>query len=281
MFFAKLYAGSVITVGELYNIIKKELSHLSVAASIDFLSFLTGIDRDLTILNAGKIIEISHQNIDSFKKVKSGYPVSYLRGVHNFFGYNFLVNEHVLVPRVETEVLVESVLNRTKNIKFPKILDLCTGSGCILISLLNEIKTARGVGVDLSLDALKVADLNVKQFSLENRCSLVQADVLFVDNIFNDEFDIITMNPPYVGINDEHEEFLKFEPDIALFAPEEGLYFYKKMLFKLDKLCKRGGLIFFEIGSNQEDGLRDIYKHKQIEFVEDYFGNKRVMIWKN
>ena len=195
MFPPKLYAGSVITVGELYSIIKNELPHLSVAASMDFLSFLTGFERGSVMLYTNNLVEISEQNIFDFKRVKKGYPVSYLRGTHNFFGYDLFVNENVLIPRVETEVLVESVLSRIGKDTAPRILDLCTGSGCILLALLNEIKTAEGVGVDLSLEALKVARLNVKKFSLGERSILVQADVLSVDSLFNTQFDVITMNP--------------------------------------------------------------------------------------
>lgn len=278
---SELYAGSVVTVGELYNIITHKLPHLSVAAGLDFLSFLTKIDRNSVLINFSSVFEILPEHLEFIEKVKMGYPVSYLRGVHNFYGYEFFVNEDVLIPRVETEVLVDSALKSLKSIDAPKILDLCTGSGCILLSLLNECKTASGVGVDLSFEALKVTSENIKRFSLSERCFLAQCDVLTIDKIFRTEFDIITMNPPYVGINDDYEESLRFEPDIALFSPEDGFYFYKKMLFKLDKLCKRGGFIFFEIGADQESGLREIYHDKHIEFAEDYFGRKRVMIWKN
>lgn len=276
-----LKKGVSIRIGELFSYIQKHIPHLSRAASIDLLSYVTGIKRDLVLTKLNNFIFVNENIVNSVELVKKGYPVSYLRKSHNFFGYELYVDENVLIPRVETEILVESVLNRHDRNKRYKILDLCTGSGCILIALLKELKYSTGCGVDLSYPALKVARRNIYDLGLNDRATLINGDALKVDRFIKDKFDIITMNPPYVDRAGDYCEFIKYEPDMALFVDGDDIFFYKNMLFILDKLCKRGGLIFFEIGFNQAERLAELYIEKDIEFIEDYFGNKRVMIWKN
>jgi len=270
-----------IRIGELFLYIQKYIPHLSKAASIELLSYLTGIDKSIVLTKFNELILTDEKIINALTIVKKGYPVSYLRKKHDFFGYELYVDENVLIPRVETETLVENVLNSVNSGKKYKILDLCTGSGCILIALLKELKNSTGYGVDLSYAALKVAKKNICDLGLNSRAALINGDVLKVDRFIKDKFDIITMNPPYVNRMDDYCEFIKYEPDIALFVDGDDTFFYKKMLFILDKLCKKGGLIFFEIGSGQVERLAELYFEKNIEFIEDYFGNKRVMIWKN
>ncbi|UOD35033.1 peptide chain release factor N(5)-glutamine methyltransferase [Deferribacteraceae bacterium V6Fe1] len=270
-----------IRIGELFSYIQTYIPHLSKAASIDLLSYLTGIDRSMVLTKLNELILTNEKTINSVALAKNGYPISYLRKKHDFFGYELYVDENVLIPRVETETLVESVLNSVDRGKQYKILDLCTGSGCILIALLKELENSIGYGVDLSYAALKVAGKNIYDLGLNDRAYLINGDVLKVDTFINDKFDVIAMNPPYINRMDDYCEFIKYEPDMALFVDGDDTFFYKNMLFILDKLCKKDGLIFFEIGSGQAERLAELYFEKNIEFIEDYFGNKRVMIWKN
>ncbi|MBZ4672348.1 peptide chain release factor N(5)-glutamine methyltransferase [Deferribacterales bacterium Es71-Z0220] len=270
-----------IKIGELFSYIQTYIPHLSKAASIDLLSYLTGINRSVVLTKLNELVLTNEKIISTVALVKKGYPVSYLRKKHDFFGYELYIDENVLIPRVETETLVENVLKRVDRGKKYKILDLCTGSGCILIALLKELKDSVGYGVDLSYDALKVAWKNIYDLGLNDRAFLINGDVLKIDSFIKDKFDIITMNPPYVSRMGDYCEFIKYEPDIALFVDGDDTFFYKNMLFILDKLCKKGGLIFFEIGANQAERLAELYFEKNIEFIEDYFGHKRVMIWKN
>jgi release factor glutamine methyltransferase len=273
--------GLSLSIGELFLYIQSNIPHLSKAASIDLLSFLVNVERKSVLAKLKEPILIDERAINSIELVKKGYPVSYLRKNHEFFGYEFYVDENVLIPRVETEVLVEEVLKNVHKDKEYKILDICTGSGCILISLLKNLPNSFGVGIDIDFKALKIARLNIEKHSLENRGFLVNTDAFYIDKCFNTWFDIITMNPPYVSRNSNYSSFIKYEPEIALFTGDDDLIFYKKMLFILDKLCKRDGLIFFEIGFDQSERLKLVYKDKNVRFVEDYFGNKRVMVWKN
>jgi release factor glutamine methyltransferase len=277
----KLKKDTPLKISELLYIIQKNIPHLSKAAAIDFVSHLTGIKRDRVLSSFNDIILLNDNIIQDISLVLNGYPVSYLRKSHNFFGLDLYVDENVLIPRVETEVLVLEVLNRTDKKESINILDLCTGSGCILIALLNELKNAKGTGVDISFEALKVARMNAAMYNMEKRISFINGDILYLDRFIKNRFDVITINPPYVDKMGEYNSFIKYEPEIALFAEDKGLFFYKKMLLKLEKLCKRGGLIFFEIGYGQVDALKEIYSGKNIEFVLDYSGIERVMVWKN
>lgn len=270
-----------LKISELLSLIQKNIPHLSKAALIDFISYLTDIKRDIILSRLNDLILLTDKMIKDISLVSRGYPVSYLRRSHNFFGLDFYVDENVLIPRVETEVLVYEVLNRADKKRKLSLLDLCTGSGCILISLLNELKNAKGIGVDISFDALKVAKKNVMFHNLNNCIKLINADILYSDKYLKGEFDIITINPPYVDKKGEFSQFIRYEPDIALFSKDKGLFFYKKMLLKLEKLCRKGGIIFYEIGYGQSDKLKEIYRDKNIEFVCDYSGIERVMVWRN
>lgn len=194
-----------------------------------------------------KYIPVNKQK-KALKKLEKNYPIQYLIGDVDFYGCKILVNKNVLIPRFETESLVDKLSRYIKKYDFinPKILDMGTGSGCISIFLKKNIK-CDVLAIDKSLKALKVAkknaklnnvDINFKHISIEKFKS-------------NEKFDILVSNPPYIDINDEVDIKIKYEPQMALFAPKKGLYFYEVILNNAKKYLNDKNIIAFEIGYNE------------------------------
>lgn len=204
-------------------------------------------------------------------------PVQYLTGKAWFMGYEFLVNDHVLIPRFDTEVLVEEAKSHMQ--PGCRLLDVCTGSGCILLSLLAECreKIERAVGVDISEEALQVAETNRNRMGLE-------AEFMESDLFGNVEgtYDLIVSNPPYIATGElEHlmPEVRDHEPSLALDGKEDGLYFYRKIVEQAGEYLSAGGWLCFEIGYDQGEALKEIMKragYKQIKIVKDLSGLDRV-----
>ena len=223
---------------------------------------------------------------------KTRIPVQHLTGVQEFMGYEFAVNEHVLVPRQDTEILVEEAEKRLLLMKKEnpvKVLDMCTGSGCILLSLLLELPQALGTGVDVSEGALCVAKENRKRLGLEQRAELIQSDLFSADyfrkNSGNDhmEYDMLISNPPYIRTEDIEgpmEEVRFHDPVLALDGKENGLYFYEKITEQAGTYLKPGGWLMYEIGCDQGMDVSEIMKKngfEQIEIKKDLAGLDRVV----
>jgi len=255
-------------------------NHLSQSAAKEIVSYFFGIPYNKLSNFSDKKVVIDKEFLKILEKIEDKYPVSYITKSREFYGYEFYVDERVLIPRFETEILVEQALHLVKE---GVVLDLCTGSGCILISILKENDRLLGMGVDISFDALKVAKINSEKLNVDERVLFLNFDALRVDMLIKNGvwFDLITCNPPYVAKNDEFEDSLKYEPEISLFAEEDGLEFYKKMLSKLPNLCKKGGFILFEIPFGKVEALKKIFSGQNITFVKDLSGKERVLIWKN
>ena len=199
------------------------------------------------------------------------------------------MDERVLVPRQDTEVLVEEAISRMRNLEKPQILDMCTGSGCILLSLLLELPRALGTGVDVSEGALCVAKENRKRLGLEQRAELIQSDLFSADyfqkNSGNDhmEYDMLISNPPYIRTEDIEglmEEVRFHDPVLALDGKENGLYFYEKITEQAGTYLKPGGWLMYEIGCDQGMDVSEIMKKngfEQIEIKKDLAGLDRVV----
>lgn len=220
-------------------------------------------------------------------------PLQHITGEQEFMGLSFLVNEHVLIPRQDTEILVEQVLKVLK--PGMRILDMCTGSGCILISLLALSKECMGTGVDLSAKALAVAEKNSVRLLgvtgngdstggiLKNgggKVSWLQSDLF--ENVAGD-YDMIVSNPPYIRrdvIRGLMPEVREHEPMMALDGTEDGLFFYRKIVSQVADFLKPGGYLFFEIGHDQgrevEILLKD-NKFTEVKVIQDYAGQDRVV----
>lgn len=209
--------------------------------------------------------QIENQEVKIYKesidKIKNNYPIQYLLGFSNFFGFDFLVNENVLIPRFETEELVENTIKYiekyfTNNIS---IIDLGTGSGCIGITLKKKLPSLNVTCLDISDDALVVAKQNAK--NLEADINFIKGDML--DNV-TEKYSVIISNPPYISEDEEIDKLVKDnEPHLALFAQNDGLYYYEKILSTCFKNLEDKFLIAFEIGMTQKD--------KIFELVQKYF----------
>lgn len=219
-------------------------------------------------------------------------PLQHLTHQACFMGYDFYVDERVLVPRQDTEVLAEEALHQLRNIRNPRILDMCTGSGCLLLSLLMELPDAIGTGVDISEAALAVAERNRKNLELEKRAVLVQSDTFSGDYFQKNsgnislEYDMLISNPPYIPTEDIGklmEEVRFHDPVLALDGREDGLYFYRRITEQAGKYLKPGGWLMYEIGCEQGADVSAIMQGEgftEVTVKKDLTGLDRVVIGK-
>lgn len=204
-------------------------------------------------------------------------PLQYITGEQEFMGLNFHVNSAVLIPRQDTETLVEQALKVIK--PGMRVLDLCTGSGCVLISILKNVTGVTGLGTDISKQALLVAKENAK---LNNVTAEFERSDLF-DSI-SETFDMIVSNPPYIPTEVIHTlmpEVAQFEPYQALDGKEDGLYFYRKIIQECKKYLNPNGTILFEIGHDQGDAVSAMLRlmeFKDVRVIKDLAGNDRVVV---
>ncbi len=211
------------------------------------------------------------ENIEeAIERYKNGEPVQYIIGDVNFYGNTIKVNKDVLIPRYETEELVEKTIKKIKN-KFNKkidVLDLCTGSGCIAITIKKEINS-NVTATDISSDALEVAKKNVNLNNVDIK--LINSDLF---NNIDGKFDCIISNPPYISYDEEIDEIVKNnEPNIALYAPNNGLYFYEEILKNIKKYLNNEFIIAFEIGYKQGEFL--------VELANKYLNNVTISVEKD
>ena len=210
-------------------------------------------------------------------------PLQYLTGEQEFMGLTYKVNESVLIPRQDTECLVEIVLKHLHD--GMRILDMCTGSGCILISLLHYSNDCEGVGVDLSEEALNVARDNAERLSNNGISDKMNVNFVHSDLFENIDgnFDIIVSNPPYIKtevIKGLMPEVRDYEPMMALDGMEDGLYFYRKIISSAKEYLSRGGQLFFEIGYDQGQEVSDLMRKEGytcVEVLKDLAGLDRVV----
>ena len=212
-----------------------------------------------------------------------GEPVSYILGYRDFYRHRFVVSPAVLIPRSDTEVLVELVSKAAFQMNAPRILEVGTGSGCIAISLASEVPTSTVVAWEICTQALDVARQNMAEISVQN-LTLLQRDAL-ADGVFQgDVFDIIVSNPPYVAkyeVELMSRETINYEPKLALFSgDDDGLAFYEVFARQSQVALREGGKIFLEIGLNQAAKVAELLKDanwRKIEIVKDLAGHDRVV----
>jgi len=215
-------------------------------------------DREFILLNLDKKLEQSDQK--SFKdliiKRSKGKPLAYLTGVKSFWNYDFKVNEKVLIPRPDSEIIIEQVLDIYKNKNNLNFLEVGIGSGCISLSILKEKKSFLATGIDLSQDCIKISRLNANKLGVENRIKLLKSDV---DNLIFRKYDLIVSNPPYIkkfDLNKLDREVKNYEPNLALDGGLEGLSVIRKVIKKTSELIKIGGKLILEIGYDQREPVK-------------------------
>ena len=239
---------------------------------IDYYKLLVHPDMETDVKNA----QIYNQLIE---KRAAHIPLQHLTGNQEFMGMNFKVNENVLIPRQDTEILVEEVIKYINSQKRKvKVLDMCTGSGCIAISIDKLCDNAQVVGADISEKALEIAEINNKENSAG--VDFIESDLF--ENI-KECFEVIVSNPPYIEsekIEKLMPEVRDFEPRIALDGTKDGLEFYRNICNNLSRYLKEQGAVFFEIGYNQGSSVSKILNEQgfeKVKVIKDYSQNDRVV----
>ncbi len=205
-----------------------------------------------------------------------GEPLQYVLGETEFYGYRIFVTQDVLIPRPETEYLVEKIIKENRSLD--SILELGTGSGCIAISLKNNFPKSAITAVDISDKALEIARKNAKENNIE-----INFQISDIFDSISEKFDLIVSNPPYIPIHEYIElpsEIINYEPKLALQAEDNGLYFYKEIISNAKSYLNPNGKLYLEIGYNQGDSIKEIAKSNgfsEIEIVKDLNGFERIL----
>lgn len=244
------------------------------------------VDRIYLYLNRDTILDIENEKkfLKLIERRISGEPVQYITSKQEFMGLDFFVKPGVLIPRNDTEVLVEEVIERIKNFEELTIADVGCGSGAISVALASFLKKAKVYALDIMDIPLTVTKINAENNNCIDRINIVKSDMLKVLIDHEKKVDVVVSNPPY--IKDEVIETLMtevkdYEPYSALSGGEDGLYFYRKITKQAKMLLKSKGLLAFEIGYDQGEAVKDILKKngfKEIELIKDLGGNDRVVL---
>ena len=206
--------------------------------------------------------KLDRKNFKKYKNLifrrKKNEPIAHIFQNKEFWKYNFIVNGNVLIPRPETEIIVEEVLKLTSYNSSKFFLDVGTGSGCLILSIIKERPKSHGTAIDISKKAINTAINNAKMHHLENKIKFININI---DKFRNNKYDFIVSNPPYINvINFKRLEsnVKQFEPTVALKAGLDGLEIIKKLIFKSRKLLKLNGKLIFEIGEDQENKVKNL-----------------------
>jgi release factor glutamine methyltransferase len=269
------------TYAQVLSIASKELKKIGIDNSIGdskkILAHIMGISKEKLLLLDPEIFPKSVESkfFEMINLRKQYQPVSQIIGYRSFWGRDFFINNKVLDPRPETEELIYLALKS----EFSNVLDLGTGSGAIIITLLLENTSATGVGVDIDWEALKVAKTNSKKFGVRKRINFLQSD--WCESV-TEKFDLVISNPPYVDINEKDQydpHLVKWEPYHALFSESGGALAYHIIAKQLKKVMQRSGLALFEIGHSQASVVRIIFTNEgfKAEVFKDMSGKDRVI----
>lgn len=226
----------------------------------------------------------STRYFENINKIVKGIPVQHITHQQEFMKMNFYVDNNVLIPRADTEILVEEVIKIAQKINARKILDMCTGSGAIAVSLAKYLPKAQITAIDVSEKALKIAKKNARTNAVENQITFVLSNLF--ENLQKEKYDIIVSNPPYIKKEELKilDKEVKKEPMLALDGGIDGLDFYKAILKQNDDYLKFGGYLCFEIGYNQKEDVTDLIKKEEkyidIYSKKDLLGNDRIVVAK-
>ena len=248
------------------------------------LEAVCGTDRNDLLVHGEQPVspEAEEKYLNWIRQRAEHIPLQQLTGEQDFMGLTFSVNEHVLIPRQDTEILVEEVLKELHD--GMRVLDMCTGSGCILLSLLHYSNDCEGLGVDLSAEALEVAGRNVLKVLTPEKAEhahFLQSDLF---EKVEGKFEIIVSNPPYIASAEVEKlmpEVRDHEPRMALDGTEDGLYFYRRIIEEAGKHLVSSGMLFFEIGYDQGQAVSELMRaqgYREVQVVQDYAGLDRVVL---
>ena len=276
-----------MNIQTLLNQASKTLKQLSNTSSkLDseiLLSKIIKKNRKYLILNSNEVLK--KENIKSFdylvKRRKKGEPIAYLINKKEFWKQNFYINQNVLIPRPDTEILVEETLKLFNVNSKLNMLDIGTGSGCILLSILKERRNFFGTGIDISKKAINVARFNAKMHQLSNRVKFYNSDV---DKFLIGKYDLVVSNPPYIKRQDLkylEVDVKGFEPKLALDGGKDGFSKITKVISKTSTLLKKNGRFILEIGFGQKNRILSVLKQNNFfinKVVKDYGKNDRCVI---
>lgn len=263
-------------------LLKLEKYRLPLSNKLDLVSYILNISYNEAKAAYNK--EIEESIVDKvINQLENHEPVSYITGRREFYGREFLVSPDTLIPRVETEILVEEVIKEFRDSKSLEIIDICSGSGAIGLTLMQEIDISFLTLLDIDEAALEISKENAGRFNICKNVEFICSDILNYTTL--KKYDIVVCNPPYIAENEYKtlQEEVKKEPYHALVAEDNGLIFYKKILSNFKNLCKSNGVMFFEIGAEQAQSVLGYAKMCNLyaECIKDYSGNDRVIIVRN
>ena len=240
-------------------------------------------DRKYIILNSKK--NLNNTQLNNFNSLvdrrKKGEPIAYLTNKKEFWKDEFYVDKDVLIPRPDTEIIIEQILKTYSKKSQQQVLDIGTGSGCILLSIIKERPNFYGTGIDISKKSIKVSKINAKQLNLANRVKFIHS---CVDNFNIGKYDIIVSNPPYIellNLKYLEKDVVNFEPKLALSGGFDGFSNIRKVINKTSTLIKKNGKFILEIGFNQKNNVIKILKKEGFyinKAIRDYGKNDRCII---
>jgi len=263
--------------------LRKNSIHTSTLDSEILMSKVLNKKRDYVILNSEKVLKKKYINYFKYliNQRSKGKPIAYITGKKFFWKDEFNVNRNVLIPRPDTELIVDIILKIYKNKKSLSVLDIGVGSGCILLSILKEKKSFIGTGVDISSDCIKVCKNNIKKLKINNKIRLFKSDV---DNFIYGKYDLIISNPPYVKKTDLkylERDIRKFEPKEALDGGLDGLSEVRKVINRSSELIKKNGKLVLEIAFDQKRKVKNLLRKKGFyinSVLKDLGNNDRCII---
>ena len=264
------------------KLIEKKVEDAELIARV-LLQFVLKIDRNELVLKQDQNMEEEQirEYENAIEKVIEGTPLQYITRKQEFYGLNFYVNENVLIPQPDTEVLVEETIKIIKENSFNKVIDMCSGSGCIGISIAKNVDYVQLTMLDIDRLALEVSKINSERILPDRKINFIESD-MFAE--LEEEFDVIVSNPPYIETNTIKtlSKQVQNEPKIALDGGEDGLEYYKTLIDESHKYLSDNGYLCMEIGYNQkEDVIKLLEKNGNyinIYAKQDLSGNDRIVV---
>ena len=265
------------------NILKDNCNNSYQLDSELLMSKIFEKDRKFIILNSNK--KLSEEKLEQFnclinKRLK-GEPIAYLLKKKDFWKYEFYVDKGILIPRPDSEVVVDQILKLTNNKDNLRILDIGVGSGCLLLSVLKERKKFHGVGVDISKKCIDISNINASKLKISNRVKFFKSDV---DNFNFGKYDLIVSNPPYIKMldfNNLKKDVINFEPKLALYGGLDGTSEIRKVIKKSSELIKKNGKFILEIAYDQKDKVIKLLRDKGFyinNVLKDLADNDRCIV---
>lgn len=268
---------------EAINILKKSNIENPIQQAKIVLASVLQKNKEYILINENEVLqnEVYNEFIAKIEKLQEGIPLQYITNVQEFMGMDFYVDENVLIPQPDTEILVEEVLNLIGKQESLSVLDMCTGSGAIAVSIAKNTNNCKVYAVDISNTALEVAKKNAIRNEVDEKIEFINSN-MFEKLDINKKFDIIVSNPPYIetDIIKQLDIQVQNEPKIALDGGFDGLDFYRNILANSKKYLKENGTIAMEIGYNQGKSVTDLFKtqYENVYCKKDLSGNDRVIV---